>query len=293
MLSKAESGGLAIAAIGHVVLFGLLSISFLTPPDTGKQRPQAIEISLAEDVALESAAPVPSSEAEATKKSPVEAPVEPDSAPPEPVVVPDPAPKPQPAPAKPQPAPPRPAPPKPAPAPAAKPKPAPPQPKPATAAAKPAPAQPAKPAASAAASNRPATRRPVKPTGNLDKLDLGRSSAKTDSKSTTPPAATVGPQVRSALQAEVQRQVKAHWSPPSGADTDQLRTTVQVQLGRDGSIIGEPRVSQTGVNASNRAQAAVHRERAIRAVKLAAPFKLPPQFYDAWKTIAPTLYEGL
>jgi hypothetical protein len=68
---------------------------------------------------------------------------------------------------------------------------------------------------------------------------------------------------------------------------------VQVSLNRDGTLAGEPRVTQTGITDSNRGQAALHRERAIRAVKLAAPFKLPAQYYDAWKTIAPTLYEGL
>ncbi|MEI9927266.1 MAG: hypothetical protein WDN44_05590 [Sphingomonas sp.] len=35
------------------------------------------------------------------------------------------------------------------------------------------------------------------------------------------------------------------------------------------------------------------KERAIRAVRLASPFKLPAQYYAAWKTIEPTLYEGL
>ncbi|WP_322740318.1 TonB C-terminal domain-containing protein [Sphingomonas sp. M1-B02] len=99
--------------------------------------------------------------------------------------------------------------------------------------------------------------------------------------------------MKAALGAEIIRQIRPHWSPPSGADSDKLRTRVVVTLGRDGALAGEPRVTQTGVTASNRAQAELARERAIRAVKLAAPFKLPAQFYDAWKTIGPTLYEGL
>jgi hypothetical protein len=43
--------------------------------------------------------------------------------------------------------------------------------------------------------------------------------------------------------------------------------------------------SQSGVNASNKAQAARHAENAIRAVQLAAPFKLPEEYYEAWKTV--------
>jgi hypothetical protein len=40
-----------------------------------------------------------------------------------------------------------------------------------------------------------------------------------------------------------------------------------------------------GVNDSNRAQARVHVENAIRAVELAAPFNLPPQYYNKWKRV--------
>ncbi len=68
---------------------------------------------------------------------------------------------------------------------------------------------------------------------------------------------------------------------------------MHVRLAQDGSIQGDPTVTQTGVTASNATQAALAKERAIRAVRLAAPFKLPAQFYGAWKSIEPTLYEGL
>lgn len=334
-MTRGEATALGVAAAGHVLLFGVLSVGFLATPNPDKLEPQPIEVTLADDVALTSASPEISSEAPAAKKSPVEAPLEPDTAP-EPAPEPEPAPpEPQPAPApapQPKPAPPKPAPPKPAPAKPAPAKPAPakpqpkpqPQPKPAPKAApakpsKPAPAAPTKPARAAPAKPTraaPATptrtaaagkstaakpaaaapakaRGPVKPSGRLEGLDLGASDRPSPSKSNAQPAATVGPQVRSALQAEVIRQIKPHWTPPSGADSEKLRTRVVVSLNKDGSVQGEPRVTQTGVTDSNRVQAALHRERAIRAVKLAAPFKLPAQYYDGWKTIAPTLYEGL
>ncbi|HEX5645200.1 MAG TPA: energy transducer TonB, partial [Erythrobacter sp.] len=58
------------------------------------------------------------------------------------------------------------------------------------------------------------------------------------------------------------------------------------ELNEDGSLKGRPRViDQDGINASNRPQASLHAERAIRAVQLAAPFDLPAEYYNAWKSI--------
>ena len=58
------------------------------------------------------------------------------------------------------------------------------------------------------------------------------------------------------------------------------------ELNADGSLAGRPRVvSQTGITDSNRPQAALHAERAVRAVQLAAPFDLPEEFYDRWRRI--------
>jgi hypothetical protein len=44
-------------------------------------------------------------------------------------------------------------------------------------------------------------------------------------------------------------------------------------------------VRQEGITDANRAQAARHAEQAIRAVRLAAPFNLPDEFYPAWKRV--------
>lgn len=58
----------------------------------------------------------------------------------------------------------------------------------------------------------------------------------------------------------------------------------------DGTLAGTPQeVEQTGVNAINRAQKGRHAELAIRAVKLAAPFKLPKEYYSAWKVVTAKL----
>jgi protein TonB len=100
------------------------------------------------------------------------------------------------------------------------------------------------------------------------------------------PAAAFGPAESASLQQAIARQLKPHWSPPQGVDADKLITIVRFQLDRDGSLIGNPVVvSQGGITPSNEAQKGRHAEQAIRAVRLAAPFDLPQQFYDKWKTI--------
>lgn len=100
------------------------------------------------------------------------------------------------------------------------------------------------------------------------------------------PAATFGAAEQAALSQAINRQLKPHWSAPSGVDAEKLVTVLAWELNPDGSLAGRPRVvSQTGITDSNRPQAALHAERAVRAVQLAAPFDLPEQFYDKWRRI--------
>lgn len=289
-MDRAEQTGLGVAVVGHVALFGLLSVGFLATPNPLDLKQKPIEVTLADEVALESTAPVASQEEPAAKLAEEEGPVEP-TPPPEPVPEPTPAPKPVPRPA---PTPPAPAPkptPKPVPAKPAPPKPAPPKPTPAP--AKPAPAKPAPAKPAPAAKPQP---KPARPTGRLAGLVDGLTDRPTQSRVTTPPAAVAGPAVQASLQAEIRRQIKPHWQgqAPTGADADQLRTVVEIRLAQDGSIMGEPRViSQTGITEGNKGQAGLHKERAIRAAKLSAPFKLPPEFYDTWKVIKPVFDKRL
>jgi hypothetical protein len=177
--------------------------------------------------------------------------------------------------------------PKPIPKPTPKPVPKPAPPKPAPAAKPQAKPAPPKPQAQAKAQSKPA-----RPTGRLAGITDGLTDRPSQSKSTTPPAATAGPAVKSALARELLRQLQPHWQryAPTGADVELLRTVVQARLARDGSIIGEPKIiSHTGVNDTNKTQSKLHQEMAIKTVKLAAPFKFPPEFYNEWKIITPAL----
>lgn len=316
-MERTEKIGLGVATAGHVLLFGLLSAGFLATPNPLKLKTPPMEVSMVDEVALQSTAPKLSAEPPPPSVAPEQGSTQ-DAAPaPEPEPAPEPVPvppKPQPKPtppkpvAKPVPAKPKPAPPKKEVAKVApKPKPAPPKksaPKPTPAKPK-ATATPSKPAAKASA--KPATKAPArasgqgkadKPKGSLlgnDFLKGIDTSAEAPRKPPTPaPAAAMGPAQKSALDAELRRQLKPHWRPPSGADADRLVTLLEVRLDKSGALIGTPEViDQLGVTASNRPQAKLHAERAIQAVKLASPFRnMPPEFYDQWKWLRPLRFDA-
>jgi len=106
------------------------------------------------------------------------------------------------------------------------------------------------------------------------------------------PAATFGAAERASLLQAITRQLKPHWSAPQGVDAERLVTVLAWELNPDGSLNGRPRVvRQAGITDSNRPQASLHAERAIRAVQLAAPFDLPDQFYNSWKSISGATFD--
>lgn len=291
-IDRREGTAIGVAVIGHAVLFGLLSVGFLATPNPLKLEPTPIEISLTDEVGLKSEAPQIQKEAPAERLAEEPGPVEPDTPLPAPQPDPQPVARPEPTPPKPAPAPePR---PQPKPVPKAQPQPKPPAPKAQPkqqAQPKAAPAQPkAQPkTASQSKSQSPATNRVARPTGRLTGIVDGLTDQPSKGKATTPPASAIGAAVKSALAAEVIRQLRPHWKSPTGADVELLRTQVEIRLNRDGTLAAPPRiVGQTGVTATNRPQADLHKERAVAAAKLAAPFKLPPEYYEAWKLITPT-----
>ncbi|HEY0044256.1 MAG TPA: cell envelope biogenesis protein TolA [Allosphingosinicella sp.] len=302
-MDRTEATGFGIAFAGHAALLAILSLGFAST-QLPKVEPDPIEVSFVDEVALESTAPTPSAEAPAPRLAEVEGPVEPEPAPSEPAPAPTPTPvPPPPQPALPQP---RPAPqPTPRPAPTAKPAPLRPQPKPAparpqpkAAPAKPAPARPApakaapakpaaRPAPAKATPSQSAGKAQSRPTGRLSGLLTGISDSDSPSRATTPPAKAAGPAVQASLARAIAQQLKPHWKAPTGADAELLRTTVRVSLSRTGAVTAIGTITTTGQTASNRSQVKLHQEQAVRAVRLAAPFKLPAEFYDAWKVITP------
>ena len=102
-------------------------------------------------------------------------------------------------------------------------------------------------------------------------------------------AALITGAVRSSLVGAISRQLKPKWrgQVPTGIDAEKLVTVLSWDLNPDGSLTGTPRVvRQDGFTPGNRAQASRHAEVAIRAVVLASPFTLPPQYYAGWRHIS-------
>lgn len=263
-LRSEERTGLVIAFLLHVALVAAL---ILQPrPDAVVPVPERMTVSLAEDVAMEATGPVISQDS----RQAIAPEISDEIAPPE-QSEPEPAPEPRPQPR-----------PEPQPKARAAPKAKPTRPKPpAKRDAKPAPRTPAK-----AASKAPAKPEPKKGGGSrigadfLKGLETGRSDAPA-------PASRIGAAERASLAQAIARQLKPKWTSPQGADAELLVTVLAFDLNPDGSLAGAPRVvSQSGITAANRPQAARHAELAIRAVRLAAPFDLPPELYNAWKRVS-------
>jgi protein TonB len=251
-LSREERIGLLIAGTAHVALAMVLMLQ--NNSRTPIAPPQRITVSLAEEVALDTASPDPLADP-AAALSPVLAPV------PEPEVLEQPEPKPTPR-VRPTPTP--------------------------TASRRPTPTPTAsrRPTPTASASRRPTpTPTPTRAGGGRVSEESMRGLTDGTGERGSPgdrPSATQ----QASIDAAIIRQLKPHWSPPSGVDVDRLVTVVRFRLNRDGTLNGAPEVlTTTGQTASNRAQVTRHQEQAIRAVRLAAPFNLPERFYSGWSVV--------
>lgn len=264
-MDRSERIGLGVSASGHVVVIGLLSLGLLHGFAPKPLAPPSIDVMLTDNVALESR--VTRSAPPQVAQAPEEGATLPDAAPPPPPTeaAPTPAPSEQPAPS-------------PQPTPKATP------PKLEKTAAKPHKEPPTK----AEAKHEEAKAKPARASllgpNFLKGLDTGTPQKK--ASTTGAGEAPISPLAARALNAQITRQIKPFWKAPSGADADNLVTIVAVSLAPDGSIVGQPHViSQSGVTPSNGVLKQIHAENAIRAVRLAAPFQLPGNLYDAWKSL--------
>ena len=295
-MERAEKIGLGVATAGHVLLFGLLSVGFLATPNPLKLNSPPMDVSLVDEAALQSAAPQISTQPPPPSVAPEEGPTE--DAAPAPVPEPAPIPEPQPTPAPP---PPKPAPakrdvakvqPKPKPAPekpAAKQTPSKAKPAPAATKATQKPAAKPKPNAPARASGQG---KAEKPRGSLlgkDFLKGINTEADAPRKAAPPPAATMGPAQKAALDRLIGDQIYRHLKLPSGADVEQLVAFLEVKIDRNGRVIGRPEVIDVqGQTASNKPQVSIYKERAVQAVLQASPFQgLPDEYYEQWKWLKP------
>ncbi len=254
-----ERIGLGVAVLLHAALVAVLVIQ--PGKDEVPPLPERMTVSLASDVSLASTAPEPVAESRAAIAPTLSD--EPEVTPPVELAQPEPIPAPKPVATTP---PPRPAPTKAADQPRAKASPEPPRRRP----------------------DRPAAKPATKPTGGsrIGADFLPGAGASTNTSETRLPASQIGASAKASLAQAIARQLRPHWTAPQGVDAEQLVTVLAFDLNPDGSLAGRPRVvSQSGETPSNAPQKDLHAERAIRAVQLAAPFDLPPEYYEAWKRV--------
>jgi outer membrane biosynthesis protein TonB len=266
-----ETIGLILAAALHAAVLAALLFTRHAPPP---KLPERIVVSLSNDVAMTSTSPHPAARA-APDLAPTLGEAPPAPAEPEPVPAP-------PIPVREE------APPPPPPRPVARPQPQPkitPPPAKAPPAPRPAPHKQAAPAEPAQHAEPTPQKKPAG--GHRIGADflkgLGADAAGTSHDA---PASAADPGVKASLASAVSRQIKPNWSGPDGIDVDKLATTIEWDLKPDGTLAGPPRfVAQTGVTGSNRAQAQRHIEQAMRAVRLSAPYLLPPKYYASWRRV--------
>ncbi|MGB3754480.1 MAG: energy transducer TonB [Parerythrobacter sp.] len=282
-LRPEEIAGLAVAVVLHLALLAALALQFATA-EPAPPREQRVTVSLSQEVGLTSAAPQPVPESRAAA-----APTLNDT--PAPALVPAPA-QVDPAPRAVETV----APSRPVTRPTAR---ATPRSRPiarptrrAQAATKPPTqsrnqprSQPSARSAPAAKASTPAARSGASRLDDAFTAGIGSSATSSETRA---PAAAFGAREQAALSSAINRQLKPHWrgKAPSGLEAERLVTVLTWDMNADGSLRGTPRVvTQSGITDANRAQADRHAEVAIAAVKLAAPFNLPPEFYDKWKRV--------
>ena len=249
-MQRAEQTGLGVAVIGHIALFGVLSLGLFAATKPMIAPSQPVDIQIVDEVGLTDTAPEP------PKVAPAQS-VAPEAGPPE-EAAPTPAPTP------------------PAPAPVQREAVAPPK-----AAVKPT-NKPAPP--------KPASKPAVTPArGSQLGSDFRKGLTATPSNSTSQAArvTTVGPAQLAGLAAAIRRQVQpcADRIATPGPGAERITTTINLQMNRDGSFAANPTVVSQVTDDDNARYGSRVGELAKAAFVQCSPFELPPELYDGWKNI--------
>ncbi len=260
-MQRAEQAGLGAAVIGHVALFGALSLGLFAATKPIVPPAPPIDVQIVDQVGLTDTAPEPPKVAPAQSVAPeVGPPDEVTPAPPEPMRQP-------PAPVQREAV----APPKPAPVPKPSPK----------AVAKPAtkPAMP-KPTVKPAVS-------PARGSKLGDDFRKGLTATPSTSTSQAPRVATVGPAQLAGLAAAIRRQVQpcADRIATPGPGAERITTKINLRMNRDGSFAANPAVVSQVTDEDNARYGGRVGELAKAAFVQCSPFELPPELYDGWKNI--------
>lgn len=113
------------------------------------------------------------------------------------------------------------------------------------------------------------------------KASGAKSSKKQASLGTKKPA--TGKKLSRNEMAALRSAIEGCWSVPSGlAEAENMKATVTMDLNKDGTISGKPKVSASGGDKGPRR---AFRGSVLRAVKRCAPYSLPKDKYDTWAEV--------
>jgi len=269
-MDRSEKTGLGIAIAGHIVLFALLSMSLLWRKPPSFSHPP-MDVTLATEAAMESAAPVITQQPAQSQAPEVGPPAEAAQSTPVKMT----SAEPQPAPPLPKPAP------QPKPAEVSKPKPEKQQP-----AAKPKP----QPAPQKSKGNSKASDKPRERGSHLGPNFLkGITAEKSESRVQAPRASKIGAQDIANIAGLIKRQVQPCYDLGALAGTSAMSivTVLRLQFRRDGSVASATLSRQDGVSGSNRQYSQQMADLSRRAVLRCSPLKgLPADLYEGgWEDI--------
>ncbi|WP_226948902.1 hypothetical protein [Rhizorhabdus wittichii] len=255
-MDRAEGAGLGISIAGHVALLVILSLNLMSVRKLPKLS-EPMDVMLVDKAGLTSAAPEVSKAPPQAAQAPEVGPTE-ETAGADPRRPPQPAPDAAPACADPEAR--------------AQARPSAPAPAPEKAVEKPTPA-PAKP-------------KPKATSLGTDFLK-GIPVEKSTGKAAAPRAAAISPIAMNGLVALIASQVKPCYTiPAGGTDTTSIISRIRLRLKKDGSIAAAPEViGNLGVTPANQPYVRQMNEAATRALQRCAPYKLPPDLFEAWQDL--------
>src|SRR3546814_4597996 len=111
----------------------------------------------------------------------------------------------------------------------------------------------------------------------------GITDQASDSKSQTPRASSVSPQVLAGLEAAIRRQIQpcADRQVNPGPGANEIVTVLNLRLNRNGTLAAEPRVVRPeGVDSSNGRYSRPVSDLGLAAVKGCSPLNLPQEYYQ-------------
>jgi hypothetical protein len=253
MIDRTERTGFGVALLGHLLLFGALSVGLAMHQPRLNLPQDAMDVELVGPIGLRSSLPNPATEPPAESQAPEQGkPAEaitpaPDAAKSPPVPQPSAVPPPRPVPEK------------------------------------------RTPLSSDFLKDIQSRAAKEKATGKRLGADFlkGITAEATGGKGSAPRAAITGPQM-AGLAAAIAAQVRPCYNVPTGGSEASLIVTVlRLRFARDGSVSGAPTVvDHSGVTSANQAYVRQMDDAARRAVLRCAPLKLPANLYEGgWEDI--------